>query len=193
MILRPPQFSLRTAIQGVIGNSSLAFGVYPQTIHLREVRDIDKYPEIPHLSMRGPTRDYSHRSKVKGYDGPIWASEIDIFSNETAEEAIEQLLDTLGNPSHTRSYIYEGRVLETSLRYDFPISKQPKQKDPAPHLIHFKFDRTGQQKESVERRGKLEFGEIGSLADRILYTQGKYLHWIDNPSIVEAARMKLAV
>ena len=193
MILRPTRFSLRTAIQGVIGNSSLAFGVYPQKIYLREVRNIDGYPEIPHLSMRGPRRNYSHKNKEKGYDGPIWVSEIDIFSNETTEEAIEQLVDTLGVPSQRRSYIYEGRVLEVNLRYDFPVSKQPRQKDPAPHLIYFKFDKTGVRKETVENNGNLEFGEIGNLADRILHTQGKYLHWIDSPSIVEAARMKLAV
>jgi len=190
-MLRPSKFNLRTVVRKIVEKPELAFGVYPQGIYLRGVDGTKSWPKIEHLSMSGPARCYTS-GRAEDYKGPIWVSKIDLFSLETPEEAIERLIGLLGNPSHIKNRIYKERMLETSLRYDFPIEKQPKQSDPSPHLVHFRFDRTGQRKEFVEREGFLQFGEIGGLADRV-YTPRKYFHWMDNAKVVEAARKKLTV
>ena len=188
MILRPSQYDIETAVQRIMDDENIAFGVMPSTVNLRDP-SVEEGVEILHLSGYGPTRE---RVSGKGYSGPVWRSEIDMFSNLCdLEESARFMRNILGDPSHQRRRELSKDFREIILRYDFPIDRQPEQTHPAPHLVYFSFH-SQSHREYVERDGHLEFGDIGYMAERITHTPRLQYNWDDAPKVVEATKAKLA-
>lgn len=188
MILRPSQFNIADAVQRIVDDKKIAFGITKTTIYLPELSE--GWPEIDHLNMWGPRRDYTRKStKRESYGGPVWGSGIRMFSrfDSNIEKAAAHFIDeVLGEPSYRNERRNQDTLWEISLRYDFTVDQQPPQKSPAPHLLYFEF------RGNKPNSGHMRFGSIGKLADRILYTPRRYHHWMDDSGIVEAAKRKAA-